>query len=368
VREAIYTAEGRLFNNAGTNRYEYTIKDHLGNARISFTDKNGNNTIEYSNGEVLQENHYYPFGLAYEGPWVNDAARDNMYQYNGKEINDDFGLNLNDYGARWYDASVGRFLAVDKFADGYVGFSPFSYVANNPLKFIDVNGDYIDIYNPQGEFVMSIDDGKKKAVGLYFKQSCIDDNGKEKFSNGIAFEYNDEKEDRENATKNGFIVKESSDKDIQSAVMQGTLDAFRNSENSIKYVERESRPKGDESVLSGKSEGKLDYFGSYPDVAPGVVLQIVVNKKGNKAVAYNPKDYGNFLWGRSVKFLGLPYSFAKAGSQLNNIFNSGSDNPSLDREFLDSEGDQRAIYNGYYHHVKEPKNGINADQYKSGIK
>jgi RHS repeat-associated protein len=144
VREAIYTAEGRLFNNAGTNRYEYTIKDHLGNARISFTDKNGNNTIEYSNGEVLQENHYYPFGLNTDGPWMNDAALDNKYQYNGKEFNDDFGLNLNDYGARWYDASVGRWWSVDPMSDDdkLVGWSPYNYVLGNPMNKIDPDGQF----------------------------------------------------------------------------------------------------------------------------------------------------------------------------------------------------------------------------------
>jgi hypothetical protein len=112
TREAIYHAEGRIRYISGVPRYEYTIKDHLGNARLSFTDLNGNGTVEVTSSaatnDVVQENHYYPFGLNMEGKWINDENLDNKYQYNGKEINDDFGLNLNDYGARWYDASVGR--------------------------------------------------------------------------------------------------------------------------------------------------------------------------------------------------------------------------------------------------------------------
>ncbi len=115
--ESIGHREGRIFNtNTGTTsadalRYEYNIKDHLGNTRLTFTDKNGNGIVDVTSGtdnEVLQENHYYPFGLAMSGPWMNDAAIDTKYQYNGKEMNDDFGLGWNDYGARWYDASVGR--------------------------------------------------------------------------------------------------------------------------------------------------------------------------------------------------------------------------------------------------------------------
>ena len=68
-----------------------------------------------STSDVLQENHYYSFGLAFDGPWLqNDAGvRDNKYQYNGKELNDDFGLNWNDYGARWYDGrDVGQGIDV----------------------------------------------------------------------------------------------------------------------------------------------------------------------------------------------------------------------------------------------------------------
>jgi hypothetical protein len=102
-------------------RTEYSIKDHLGNARISFTDKNLNGIIDVttnsSTNEIFQVTErsqrvkydsasseetakaggwaYYAFGMTYDGPWqINDAAKDNPYQYNGKELNLDHGLNL----------------------------------------------------------------------------------------------------------------------------------------------------------------------------------------------------------------------------------------------------------------------------------
>jgi RHS repeat-associated protein len=140
LREAIYHAEGRVFYTSPTTpRYEYTIKDHLGNARLSFSDVNANGTVDFTT-EVLQENHYYPFGLNFDGNWKNDAARDNKYQYNGKEWNDDFGLNLNDYGARWYDAARIVWFNVDSKADKYVSWSPYNYTLNNPMRFIDPDG------------------------------------------------------------------------------------------------------------------------------------------------------------------------------------------------------------------------------------
>jgi RHS repeat-associated protein len=64
----------------------------------------------------------------------------NAYQYNGKELNEDFGLNWNDYGARWYDASIARWNGVDQLSEKYSSMSPYNYVANNPLKFIDPDG------------------------------------------------------------------------------------------------------------------------------------------------------------------------------------------------------------------------------------
>ncbi len=144
VREAIYTAEGRVFyTSPTTTRYEYNIKDHLGNTRLTFSDKSGNGTIEVTNtasNEILQENHYYPFGLNHEGPWMNDAARDNKYQYNGKEWNDDFGLNWYNYGKRWYDQAIGRFPTVDPIASDFAFVTPYNYAENEPVANIDLWG------------------------------------------------------------------------------------------------------------------------------------------------------------------------------------------------------------------------------------
>lgn len=145
TREAIYTAEGRVkYTSPTTTRYEYTIKDHLGNARISFCDLDNSGVVNVTNNpatnEVLQENHYYPFGLNTDGPWMNDAALDNKYQYNGKEFNDDFGLNLNDYGARWYDAAGVTWWSVDPLGSKYPSWSSYNYAVRNPMRFVDPDG------------------------------------------------------------------------------------------------------------------------------------------------------------------------------------------------------------------------------------
>ncbi len=143
--ESIYHPEGRIvpLNNAsiGAFRYEYVINDHLGNARIHFSDLNNDGSID-KNTEVLQENHYYPFGLRHEGLQDNQVGITNPYQYNGKEFIADHNLDWLDYGFRYFDAQIGRWHNIDPMSEWYLNFSPYNYVGNDPINYIDPNGMY----------------------------------------------------------------------------------------------------------------------------------------------------------------------------------------------------------------------------------
>jgi len=57
--------------NEGSPEYHYAITDHLGNTRLVYYDKNLNGKIE-SASQIVQENHYYPFGLKMKGAWTGD--------------------------------------------------------------------------------------------------------------------------------------------------------------------------------------------------------------------------------------------------------------------------------------------------------
>ncbi len=131
----ILTPEGRATYSSGAYTYEYFMKDHLGNTRISFN-------VPGSTAVIVQQSDYYPYGMAHRPRAVTTS--DNRYLFNGKELQNNLlgGVNLDwyDYGARFYDPQIGRWTTVDPVANKYYSLSPYIYVANNPLIFIDPNG------------------------------------------------------------------------------------------------------------------------------------------------------------------------------------------------------------------------------------
>ena len=94
--------------------------------------------------EIIEENHYYAFGLKHKGynlvvsPDGNGAAQ--KYKYNGKELQGELNLNLYDYGARNYDPALGRWFNIDPLAETSRRYSPYSYALDNPIYFIDPDG------------------------------------------------------------------------------------------------------------------------------------------------------------------------------------------------------------------------------------
>ena len=123
VQKLLLTEEGYV--DLSNNTYYYYLKDHQGNNRV----------VVSSGGTVTETNHYYPFGGVF-------ASSNNVqpYKYNGKELDTKKGLNWYDYGARHYDATLGRWFVVDPLAEKYYAWSPYAYCFNNPIGLIDEEG------------------------------------------------------------------------------------------------------------------------------------------------------------------------------------------------------------------------------------
>ena len=98
--------------------------------------------VTHVKSPVIQSQDYYPFGLSY-----NEYTRENSigqeYLYNGKEKQNELGLDWLDYGARMYMPEIGRFFVSDRFSEKYHSLSQYNYVANNPINSTDKNGDFI---------------------------------------------------------------------------------------------------------------------------------------------------------------------------------------------------------------------------------
>jgi RHS repeat-associated protein len=135
-------------------KYEYSMKDHtsaslstsLGNVRVVFA------AHSHGQPELLQQTSYYPgacpeqFGrmTMQQQNFYSQNATENKYLYNSKELQDDQlagnTLDWYDYGARFYDVTLGRWHVVDPHAEYYVSWTPYNYVFNNPTNGIDPDG------------------------------------------------------------------------------------------------------------------------------------------------------------------------------------------------------------------------------------
>jgi RHS repeat-associated protein len=83
------------------------------------------------------------------------------YLYNGKELEGELGLGWMDYGARRYDAAIGRWGGVDPLAHLYYGWSSYNYVLGNPISFVDPDGRSVDttrVFDLNGRHMFTIDD------------------------------------------------------------------------------------------------------------------------------------------------------------------------------------------------------------------
>jgi RHS repeat-associated protein len=160
-------SQGRLQRHNNIYRHEYTINDHLGNTRIVYT-SNGTGGVT-----VIDENHYYAYGMEYRGFAPLSGTSNYNYKFNGIERVESFNLDFAFY--RGLDPVLGLWMQVDPKAESVVGMYPYCAMGNNPISQVDPKGDL--------PFLAVV--GIGFASGVLFNGFNNYDNGENFWSNGF---------------------------------------------------------------------------------------------------------------------------------------------------------------------------------------
>jgi len=128
---------------APKNGYAYIYISNRSDQDVYFD----NLTINITAGNIIEENHYYSFGLkiaAISSRKLGDGSEgklSNPYQFNGKEmLDEDAGLNWYDYGFRNFDPQIGRFPQLDPLTWEYPTLTPYQFAGNDPIANVDLDG------------------------------------------------------------------------------------------------------------------------------------------------------------------------------------------------------------------------------------
>ncbi|WP_081492053.1 RHS repeat domain-containing protein [Saprospira grandis] len=152
-------------------RRRYELSNHLGNVLATVSDKSlGQDSsqtgqADYYLAQVSSANLYYPFGWEMPGRKFV-SGEDYRFGFNGVEDDRDWGTqNIQDYGFRLYNPSIGKFLSVDPLSPDYPWYTPYQFAGNMPIWAVDLDGLEEQYY---GDYMKHIIDG---ATSLFVQKA-----------------------------------------------------------------------------------------------------------------------------------------------------------------------------------------------------
>ncbi|NMF84102.1 RHS repeat-associated core domain-containing protein [Nodosilinea sp. P-1105] len=137
---------GEAFPEDRTPAVKYHLGDHLGSS----------NVVVDQDGNWIDREEFTPYGETSFGRF-----KQKRYRFTGKERDEESGLNY--HRARYYAPWLGRWINIDPAQTEFVEWSPFSYVLENPMKFIDDSGEQPELTNAQKQII--------DQVGAWFKDT-----------------------------------------------------------------------------------------------------------------------------------------------------------------------------------------------------
>lgn len=220
-----------------------------------------NLSVTTYSGPMIEENHYYPGGLAMAG--ISDKALKtnyaaNKFRFGGKELqnqefSDGSGLEEYDFKARWFDPQLMMWHSLDPKADQMRRYSPYTFAFDNPLRYIDPDGMEVqDIiyYNEKGKEI-----GRKKASGN--DRSFVLKTTKK--ANDI---YTKEERNKPNGDKTGpanvnSISSSDADK-TKDAIHKGNFESDLVKKNTVEIVNKDGLQKMADGIKDDGTGGRSD--------------------------------------------------------------------------------------------------------------
>ncbi|GAA4276538.1 RHS repeat-associated core domain-containing protein [Aquimarina mytili] len=146
-------------------RYIYQYADHLGNIRLSYSDKNNDGAV--TQDEIIEESNYYPFGLKHKGYNSMINGRSHQYKYNNTELEEGLGLNWYEMPLRSYDPTIARWNRQDPVI--HHGLSTYNAFDNNPIYYADPSGGNSEPESPwnRDNRENTLDSGGRGSFGFY---------------------------------------------------------------------------------------------------------------------------------------------------------------------------------------------------------
>ncbi len=317
--------------------YVFNHKDHLGNIRMSYA-------MDKEKGKIyiMEENHYYPFGLKHEKynsdkyeyveiskedggyligiePLGPQQRRSYQYKYQGQERQDELGLNWDSFKWRNYDYAIGRFMSIDPLSEQYNTWSPYVFSGNRVIDSRELEGlephsvhdnlqeaarNFSEQYNGYSiensvevatQFYKTEDGKYSYASPLQFGSGLANPSQSNDFPVGaipVGDGHTHGSETgmvvvQENVTSGGPLTSEKNPK----AMAKLTLNDFGNGPNQYKVINGANGPSGDDSQVEAHPTAKSSSFErSYIFTPSGLVYSGALSKDGksiNYQVNYN---------------------------------------------------------------------------------
>ncbi len=243
-------------------------------------------TVYHGKTNVVSTQDYYPFGLTFNES-VRTASVGQKYLYNGKELQEETGWH--DYGARMYMADIGRWGAVDPLSEYYQSASPYNYVLNNPISFIDPDGTMVE--DPITNVIVLVADDKHNILDL---AKSLAAQGNENWQLIGSDNFEDAANDLNEYTNNGEL--ELDNLIIGSHGAPGGIIADRKpiTKNDVNAVNS-----GLENMEIKEASNGKDYYFNEVEVGrykPVISVEEANKVKSMQSMASNVKNGGNVIF------------------------------------------------------------------------